>query len=72
MQTADKFANLYIGYGCESTGAAFTPLPPPVISSEAPDVEEQPEVTLEQENEILKRQADERTLKENEEEEEDE
>lgn len=70
VQSADSFANLYIGYGCENTGSAFTPLPPPAIMAEAPDVEEQLEVTLDQENEVLKRQADERTAKENEDEEE--
>ena len=53
-KTFDKAANLYVGYGCENTGKAFTPVPPPAILGEAPDVEEQEEVTLDAENALLK------------------
>ena len=57
----DKCANLYIGYGYENTGSTFTPQPPPPILSEAPDAPESEDVTLAQENELL-RQIDDAKL----------
>ena len=48
-----KFANIYIGDGCIG-GYGFTPEPPPKILSEADDVVEQDDVTLDAENELLK------------------
>lgn len=49
-----KFASVYIGYGSENSGSSFTPAPPPFLLPEAADVDEQPEVTLEAENALLK------------------
>lgn len=49
-----KFANLYMGDGSMRLGGAFTPVAPPKILGEPEDAEEQPDVTLEAENEVLK------------------
>eukprot|EP00824_Muranothrix_gubernata_P010406 TRINITY_DN2340_c0_g1_i1.p1 TRINITY_DN2340_c0_g1~~TRINITY_DN2340_c0_g1_i1.p1 ORF type:complete len:615 (+),score=157.52 TRINITY_DN2340_c0_g1_i1:52-1845(+) len=45
----DQFANVYIGYGVKALGTAFTPVSPPAVQSEAPEVEEQVDPTLEEE-----------------------
>lgn len=49
-----KHANLYVGYGYMATATPYTPAPPPPILSEAADVEDQPDVPLDAENEVLK------------------
>ena len=54
MMKGDKMASVYIGYGTENTGKSFTPAPPPAILGEAPDAEEQDDVTLDAENALLK------------------
>jgi len=48
-----KCANVYIGYGVDSTGVTFTPAPPPPVMSECGEAEEQEEVALNAENKLL-------------------
>ena len=55
-----KYANVYVGYGHESTGTTFTPVPPPPMLGEAADPDEEDDVTLDAENALLK-QIDEET-----------
>lgn len=66
VMKADKFANLYVGYGCESSGSSFTPEAPPQILTEAPDAEEQEDVSLAAENELLKAIEESKMVKEEE------
>jgi len=49
-----KFANIYIGFGLENTGKAFTPKPMPPVAPEPEDVAEDEDVPLDKENETLK------------------
>ena len=65
VMKSDKFANVYVGYGCESTGASFTPQAPPPILTEAPDAEEQADVSLAAENELLKSIEESKMVNEN-------
>lgn len=54
VNKADKVANVYLGYGLESTGVPFTPMAPPTIMVEGPEPEEPPDVELSEENKLLK------------------
>lgn len=50
LQSEDKFANLYIGYGHPVLGAPFTVVPPPPMCTEPEALVEQEEPPLEEEN----------------------
>lgn len=54
VQKADKCVSVYMGSGVEYTGVTFTPQAPPPIMAEAPDPDEQADVSLEAENALLK------------------
>jgi len=56
--TKSSFANIYIGYGVSASATSFTPQPPPEILGEAAELEEQAEVTLDEENKLLKQIED--------------
>lgn len=51
---ADKYSNLYFGWGHEATGKTFTPAAPPPIMSESAEADEGDEVSLEAENALLR------------------
>ncbi len=62
-----KHACLYIGYGYEEARDAHTPAPFPKIASEEPDLDEEDEVPLDDENKLLKELDDARLVAEAEE-----
>ena len=62
---------MYIGYACENTGVTFTPQPPPPTLGEAADPDEQADVSVADENALL-RQIDDAKLDREEEEPEEE
>jgi len=70
VQKADKFASVYFGYGVEYRGSPFTPQAPPPIMKEPEDPEELPDVSLANENELLKEIDEAKIVASNEEEEE--
>jgi hypothetical protein len=62
-----KHACLYIGYGYEEASDAHTPAPFPQIAPEEPDLDEEDEVPLDDENKLLKELDDARLVAEAEE-----